>query len=68
MANGFSVVRLEKMLALPIDYYVVRSEHRLVGARQVFSTRDFVVYDAEDLRNASKPLRVAEDGRLKNGS
>jgi len=62
MADGFSAARLESMLALPIDYYVVRSEHRLMGARQAFSTRDFVVYDAEDLRNASKPLRMAEGG------
>jgi len=63
MAGGFSADRIERMLALPIDYYVVRGGHRLQGARQAFSTRDFVVYDAEDLRNASKPLRAAEDRR-----
>lgn len=63
MASGFSADGIEGMLTLPIDYYVVRSQHRLMGARQAFSTRDFVVYDAEDLRNASKPLRLARDGR-----
>jgi len=63
MAGGFSADRIERMLALPIDYYVVRGGHRLQGARQAFSTRDFVVYDAEDLRKASKPLRAAEDRR-----
>ncbi len=58
MQNGFSAAGLEKMLPLPIDYYVLRTEHQLDGPRRSFRTKDFVVYDAEDLRNATKPLRV----------
>ncbi len=58
MENGFSAAGLEKMLPLPIDYYVLRTEDQLDGPRRSFRTKDFVVYDAEDLRNATKPLRV----------
>jgi hypothetical protein len=58
MENGFSPARLEAMLSLPIDYYVLRRQHQLAGARHAFINGDFVVYDAEDLRNAEKPLRV----------
>jgi hypothetical protein len=58
MQDGFSTTKLESLLPLPIDYYVLRRENQLIGARLAFSNRDFVVYDAEDLRNAPKPLRV----------
>jgi hypothetical protein len=57
MANAFSPERLESFLPLPIDYYVLRRQNQLVGAPYVFVNRDFVVYDAQDLRNAAKPLR-----------
>jgi hypothetical protein len=56
MQKGFSTERLESFLPLPIDYYVVRRENQLNSTRSVFSNRDFVVYDAQDLRNARKPL------------
>jgi len=59
MADGFSIAGLERMLPLPIDYYVLRTRNQLLNARQAFRNRDFVVYDAEDLRNAGKPLRLA---------
>lgn len=59
MEDGFSIVGLERMLPLPIDYYVLRRRNQLGGARQAFANKDFVVYDAEDLRNAAKPLRLA---------
>jgi hypothetical protein len=55
--RGYSSERLESFLPLPIDYYVLNRRQQVVGARSVFSNRDFVVYDAQDLRNASKPLR-----------
>ena len=58
MQNGFSTGHLQNMLPLPIDYYVLRRRNELAGARHAFMNRDFVVYDAEDLRNAPKPLRL----------
>lgn len=58
LQNGFSIASLEKSLPLPIDYYVLATRNQLVGARHAFMNRDFVVYDAEDLRNAPKPLRL----------
>jgi hypothetical protein len=58
MQTGFSTATLESILPLPIDYYVLRRQNQLIGARSVFLNRDFVVYDAQDLRNATKPLRV----------
>jgi len=54
--DGFSIARLESDLPLPIDYYVLRKENELAIPRQAFVNRDFVVYDAQDLRTASKPL------------
>jgi hypothetical protein len=57
MANPFSRGRLESFLPLPIDYYVLRRQNQLAAAPYVFVNHDFVVYDAQDLRNAAKPLR-----------
>jgi hypothetical protein len=57
MAGPFSPERLESFLPLPIDYYVLRRQNQLSLAPYVFLNRDFVVYDAQDLRNAVKPLR-----------
>jgi hypothetical protein len=57
MQNSYSTPRLEEMLALPVDYYVLKTRNQLTGQRPVFSNRDFLVYDAQDLRNAPKPLR-----------
>jgi hypothetical protein len=59
MRNGFSAATLEGILPLPIDYYVLRRQNQLMGARYAFLNRDFVVYDAQDLRSAMKPLRVS---------
>ena len=50
MEGAFSRERLEGMLPLPIDYYVVKSEHRLPGMRTAFQNREFCVYDAQDLK------------------
>ena len=57
MANGFSAERLESLLPMPIDYYVLKRQDQLANSPSVFANRDFVVYDAQDLRNAAKPLR-----------
>jgi hypothetical protein len=40
--------------SLPIDYYVVKREHRLPRIRTAFQNREFCVYDAEDLRYISR--------------
>jgi hypothetical protein len=58
MQHGFSTDNLQNMLPLPIDYYVLRRRNELAGARHAFINRDFVVYEAEDLRNTPKPLRL----------
>jgi hypothetical protein len=50
MEGGFSRARLESMLSLPIDYYVVKSAHRLPGMRTAFQNQEFYVYDAQDLK------------------
>ena len=59
MESSFSPQRLEKMLSLPIDYYVLKRSNQLKQVRPVFQNREFVVYDAEDLRRAPNPLRFA---------
>ncbi len=59
MQDGFSPTRLENMLSLPIDYYVLKREHQLREVKPVFQNGHFVVYDATDLKNADAPLRVA---------
>jgi len=60
VANGFSPERLESLLPLPIDYYVLRRQNQLALAPYIYVNQDFVVYDAQDLRNAAKPLRGME--------
>jgi hypothetical protein len=50
MEGGFSRERLERLLPLPIDYYVVKSAHRLPGMPTAFRNQEFYVYDAQDLK------------------
>jgi hypothetical protein len=50
MEGGFSRQRLEGLLPLPIDYYVVKSAHRLPGMPAAFRNQEFYVYDAQDLK------------------
>jgi hypothetical protein len=52
MAPEFSPERLEAMLPLPIDYFVLKRADQLRLVRPVFANRELVVYDATDLRNA----------------
>lgn len=59
MASPFSPERLGEMLALPVDYYVLKKSNRLVDVRPAFENREFVVYDAADLRRAALPLHLA---------
>jgi hypothetical protein len=59
MAAPFTAARLQRMLALPIDYFVLRRVDRLNEIQPVFANREFVVYDATDLRKAETPLRLA---------
>lgn len=53
MDSAFSPRRLQAMLPLPIDYFVLKRANQLADVKPVFENRDFVVYDATDLRNAS---------------
>jgi hypothetical protein len=57
MRGPFSAKRLQGMLSLPVDYYVLRRANRLAGVSPVFRNREFVVYDARDLKNSPAPLR-----------
>ena len=50
MALPYSAGRLQAMLANPIDYYVLQKPNALIGVRSVYSNAEFVVYDAQDLR------------------
>ena len=61
MSGAFTVARLESLLPLPIDYYVVKREHRLAAVKPAFENAEFLAYDAQDLRNASTSLRLGTD-------
>jgi hypothetical protein len=58
MEGEFSVETMEQNLTLPIDYYVFRNPNQVSGVKAVFLNKDFTVYDAQDLRDAHKPLRL----------
>jgi hypothetical protein len=61
MDGKFTAERLEGMLSLPIDYYVLDRKHSLAGVKPVYENRDYVVYDAQALRNSSTSLRLGTD-------
>ena len=63
MQEPFSPKRLEALLPLPIDYYVLKSSNRLGKIQPVFATSEFVVYDARDLRETPGPLELARRPR-----
>jgi len=54
----FSAHHLQEMLPLPVDYFVLQRQNQLRDVRPVFRNREFVVYDAGDLRDARKPLAL----------
>lgn len=57
MDGAYSPQKLWGLRALPIDYYVLQRRHQLSGAVPVFSSGDFIVYDAHELQNKSAVLR-----------
>ncbi|MGI8961778.1 MAG: hypothetical protein ACR2IV_18870 [Bryobacteraceae bacterium] len=60
MEGSFSPPRLQSMLSLPVDYYVLKRTNQLADVKPVFENREFVVYDSEDLRKSATPLRLAD--------
>jgi hypothetical protein len=56
MAGSFRAGKLQDMLEYPIDYYVLKRANMLRTVRPVFATREYLVYDAQDLRNAPADL------------
>lgn len=58
MQQKFSPERLQNMLSLPIDYYVLKRADRLESVRPVFRNREFFVYDASDLRRLTTLLSL----------
>lgn len=62
MTGGFSPRRLQDLLTLPIDYYVLRRTNALSRVQPAFSTKDFVVYERHDLKNAGTPLQLISAG------
>ncbi|MFL6463596.1 MAG: hypothetical protein ACJ73N_04215 [Bryobacteraceae bacterium] len=50
MSGIYSPERLRRFRTLPIDYYVLQRRHQLTGAIPVFANKNFVVYDAHDLK------------------
>jgi hypothetical protein len=63
MQSPFSPGRIQRILTLPIDYYVLRRTNRLADVRPAFANNEFVVYDARDLKNAAGPLEIAAHRR-----
>lgn len=59
MEDSFSPQRLQSMLDLPIDYYVVKRSNQLDAVKPVFRNEEFLVYDAADLRRVMTPLTLA---------
>jgi hypothetical protein len=60
MQPPYSAQRLQAELSLPIDYYVLSPANRVPGIKPVFSNDEFLVYDANDLRNLPEILRGSE--------
>jgi hypothetical protein len=59
MEGSFSAQRLQRMLPLPVDYYVLKRANHLADVKPVFGNREFVVYDSGDLKKSATPLRLA---------
>ena len=56
MQGTYSSEHLEQMLPLPIDYYVLERCHELAGIKPAYANAKYVVYDAQDLREARRPI------------
>jgi hypothetical protein len=59
MSKPYSPKELQEMLPLPIDYYVLKQSNSLANAKPVYSNSDYIVYDAQDLRESHQPLNAA---------
>jgi hypothetical protein len=54
MLEGSSPAKIRRLLTLPIDYYVLNPQHALTGGKPVYSDRNWLIYDATDLRKLLK--------------
>jgi hypothetical protein len=63
-ARRFSPERLNEMLRLPVDYYVVKRENQLADVKPAYQNHEFVVYDSRDLKNAATPFRRARTSQV----
>lgn len=59
MNEPYSPRRLQGLLSLPVDYYVLKRENQLAEVKPVFMNPGFAVYDAGDLKKLATPLRNA---------
>lgn len=59
-AGPFTPERLERLLPLGIDYYVLKKKDQLANLPPVFQNSRYVVYDANDLRAVRVPLQLLE--------
>jgi hypothetical protein len=57
MEGGYYAGRVQNMLPLPVDYFVLTREHVLSGVKPAFANSRFVVYDAQDLREFRGGIR-----------
>jgi hypothetical protein len=61
MEGEYSAKRLQGMLDLPVDYFVLQRRNRLAEIKPVYQNWKYVVYDSRDLRNSSTSLRNGTD-------
>lgn len=54
MNGQYSTGRLQQMLPLHIDYYVLQRRHELANIKPAYANSQYVVYDAQDLREARR--------------
>ena len=66
LQHPYSPIRLKTMLPLPIDYYVLKTVHRLAGVKAVYANSEYVVYDAQDLREGWNKLKASAETSLNN--
>ena len=50
MQPAFTPSRLENLLSLPIDYYVLKPSNRISDVKPAFENAGYLVYDAHDLK------------------
>jgi hypothetical protein len=57
MQGPLTADRLQNMLSLPIDYFVLQQENAIADVPPAFATDEFLVYDADSLRSMGGTLR-----------